>query len=68
MPKTVTNYAEKYEGLIQSKINSELLKERIGRFSKHKSMVDLQQSLVICTLYKNLANFLKMIERFTKTE
>ena len=41
-PKTGTNHAEKYEGLIQSKINSKRLKdERLGRFSKHRSMYAL---------------------------
>ena len=63
-PKTVTNHAEKYEGSIQSKILlrvfdfSKLLKdERFGRFSKHRSIVDLQQTLEICTLYEDSANF-----------
>ena len=53
-PKTVTNHAEKYEGSIQSKILlrlfdfSKLFKdERFGRVSKHRSIVDLQQTLEI---------------------
>ena len=62
--QTVTNHAEKYEALIQSKILlrvfyfSKLLKdERFGRFSKHRSIVDLQQTLEICTVYEDSANF-----------
>ena len=35
--QTVTNHADKYEGLIQSKILPRLMK--IGRFNKHRSIV-----------------------------
>ena len=59
--QTVMNHAEKYEALIQSKILlrvfyfSKLLKdERFGRF---RSVVDLQQTLEICTVYEDSANF-----------
>ena len=31
--------------------------ERFERFSKHRSIVDLQQTLEICTLYEDSANF-----------
>ena len=31
--------------------------ERFGRFSKHRSIVDLQQTLEICTLHVDSANF-----------
>ena len=37
-----------------------LKNERFGRFSKHRSIVDLQQTLEICTLYKDPAKFLNM--------
>ena len=62
--KTLTNHAAKYEGLIQGIILvrvfyfRKLLKdERFGRFSKHRSIVDLKQSLEICTFYEDSANF-----------
>ena len=63
-PKIVTNHAEKYEGLIESKILlrvsyfSKLLKDEcFGTFSKHRKIVDLQQTLEICLLYEVSANF-----------
>ena len=58
-PKTVTNHAEKYEGLIQSK-------NLTANFWK---MNALENSAITdrCTLYEDSANFLKN-ERFTKTE
>ena len=31
--------------------------ERFERFSKHRSIVDPQQTLEICTLYEDSANF-----------
>ena len=34
--------------------------ESFGRFSKHRSIVDLQQTLEICTPYEDSANFQKM--------
>ena len=34
--------------------------ESFGRFSKHRSIVDLQQTLEVCTLYEDSADFLKM--------
>ena len=37
-----------------------LIDERFERFSKHRSIVDLQQTLEICTLYEDSANFFKM--------
>ena len=69
----MTNHAEKYEGSIQSKILlrvfdfSKLLKdERFGRFSKHRSIVDLQQTLEICTPDFLFSKLLKD-ECFTKS-
>ena len=64
-PKIVTNHAKKYsEGLIESKILlrvfyfGKLLKDEcFGTFSKHRSIVDLQQTLEICLLYEVSANF-----------
>ena len=56
--QTVTNHAEKYEILLRVFYFSKLLKdERFGRFSKHRSIVDLQQTLEICTVYEDSANF-----------
>ena len=50
--QTVTNHADKYEGLIQSKILLRVMK--IGRFNKHRLIVDLQQTIEneTCTLYE----------------
>ena len=57
---------EKYEGLIQSKISlrvwtfSKLLKdERFGRFIKHRSIVDLQQTLKYVSFTKIQHSFKK---------
>ena len=62
--KPVTHHAEKYEGLIQGKILvrvfyfRKLLKdERFGRFSKHRSIVDLKKTLKISTFYEDSTNF-----------
>ena len=59
---------EKYEGLIQSKISlrvwtfSKLLKdERFGRFIKHRSIVDLQQTLK----YVRFTNIQHTFKRWT---
>ena len=55
------------EGLIQSKINGKLLKdERFGRFSKHRTIGDLQQTIAMCTLYKDWANVWKMSAEGTR--
>ena len=55
------------EGLIQSKINDKLLKdERFGRFSKHRTIGDLQQTIAMCTLYKDWANVWKMSAEDTR--
>ena len=55
---------EKYEGLLQIKIllrvfylNKLFKHKRQGRFSKHRSIIDLQQTLEICTLYEDSAHF-----------
>ena len=64
---------EKYEGLIQSKISlsvwtfSKLLKdERFGRFIKHRSIIDLRQTLEICVALRRFSTLLK--ERFASRD